>query len=183
MRIWKLESVPDEYRSFNVEDESDRDIIKQKVDKGLRVAEWKPLNIESYDNIRIGDNSTFFGYMIIPLINQRAKDIFFEKFKDYIQPLSVIDCKTKMEYYLVNILNIIDGIDYSQSKFKKLSFDIIVDVTEYVFKDIVRDIPIFKIYLDGAIVTTNIFVNDVFKKTIEDNNLKGFDFIEVYKFD
>lgn len=97
--------------------------------------------------------------------------------------MPVVDCKTKIEYYLVNILNIIDGIDYNQSKFKKLSFDIIVDVTDYVFKNIVKDIPIFKIYLDGVIATTNIYVNDVFKKTIEDNNLKGFNFIEIFKFD
>lgn len=43
-----------------------------------------------------------------------------------------------------------------------------------------KTLPIFKIYLNNSVMTTSIFLNDIFKKAIEDNNLEGFDFIEVW---
>lgn len=114
------------------------------------------------------------------LISKNAKDILSNRFKDYVQFLPVFDCETKVQYYFLNILKIIDGINYEKSKFKKLSSGLIVDVIDYEFEKIVKDIPIFKIYLNYTVMTTSIFVNDIFKKVIEDNHLEGFDFIEVW---
>lgn len=57
----------------------------------------------------------------------------------------------------------------------------IVEVTKYVFKPCIRDLPIFNIYVDG-INFGNIYINDEFKELLENNELEGFKFIEVFDF-
>lgn len=95
--------------------------------------------------------------------------------------LDIVLEKKNEFYYILNILNVLDCIDYEKSEFRKLMDQYIIDVNKYVFKNNVRGIPIFKIYLD-CIINLDTYVNDEFKNLIEENKLEGFKFTEVFEF-
>jgi hypothetical protein len=81
------------------------------------------------------------------------------------------------EYFRLNVLQVIDAIDYEKSTFRKLSNGKLLTVKEYVFKpDCLMGVDIFKV----PYFTTNVYVSDRFRQTVLDNNLTGFEFIELW---
>jgi hypothetical protein len=84
------------------------------------------------------------------------------------------------EYFRLNVLQVIDAIDYEKSTFRKLPNGKLLTVKEYVFKpDCLMGIDIFK----DPYFTTNVYVSDRFRQTVLDNKLTGFDFIELWDSD
>ncbi len=176
-------TCPDDFKVFNLRDfDRDSKKIESGIDKGIRVKGWNILEIKASSNELEGDNPHFFGYSETPLISESAKEALL-KFEPNMEFLPVFDYETEKTYYLVNILKIIDAIDYERSIFRKLPSGLVVGLEKYAFKDTAKDEPIFKIYLNNRVKTTEVFVNDVFKESVETNNLKGFKFIEIFKFE
>lgn len=82
----------------------------------------------------------------------------------------------------MNILKYVEGIDYEKSKLHIVGGKYIVGVDEYVFLDIVKQIPIFKLNLKGFRWNMAIFISDDFKKLLQDNKVTGVLFEELYEF-
>jgi len=184
LKIWKIENEVDYYKGFSLKNEKDIDLLKNNFDKGQPIKEWMPLSLKpSDDNKGVGDCPQFWSYSNLLMVSKRAKDIISRGFRGFIEFLPVEDTVNNDTYYLANILNQLDEIDYDKSEFRKLMDIYIVEVTKYVFKDNARNIPIFKIYLDGVLMTTDMYVNDEFKNLIEDSELEGFKFTEVFDFE
>lgn len=178
MKIWKMNKEVNDFATFFLEDKNEEKYIEDRLING-----WKKLRLTSKDitDSPIGDCSHIWIYESHFLFSERAKEIINENFGEYIQLLPMI--YEDKNFYIDNILNTVDCVDLDKSDLKIMMGKYIVDVNKYVFKENVKNFPIFKIYLDGVRVTVDTFVNDEFKKVIEDNNLEGFKFTEVFDFE
>jgi len=183
VKIWKLGCEVDVFRGFHLKNESDIELINNNIDKGKIVSDWEVVEIIGDSNNKTGDNPKFWSYSNVIMLSELAKKILNDRFNEYVQFLPVINIENKERFYMCNILNILDGIDYDKSEFKKLLGVHIVDVVKYELKENAKNIPIFKLYLHNSVMTPYIFVNDEFQQLIEDSNLKGFKFTEVFDFE
>ena len=118
----------------------------------------------------------------IVLFNQKAKDCLERVFGDYVE---FVPAKYQDDiYYILNVLNIIDGLNYEKSEFKKTRDGSPYSVNKFSFKpNIVKDVSIFKVFLDGSIYSTDILVSQEVKDIVEANGLTGFSFEEVWRDD
>ena len=118
----------------------------------------------------------------IVLFNQKAKDCLEGVFGDYVE---FVPAKYQDDiYYIVNVLNIIDGINYEKSEFKKTHDGSPYSVKKFSFKpNIVKDVSIFKVFLKDHIYSTNLLVSQEVKDIVEANGLTGFSFEEVWRDD
>ena len=96
-------------------------------------------------------------------------------------PIKVIDRFTGIQvdsYFVANIVTVIDALDLDNSKYDifELDNEKIISVEKYALKssEIVNR-HIFRLKDD----TIPIFVSETLKKVIEDNDLTGFEFLEV----
>ena len=116
----------------------------------------------------------------IVLFNQKAKDCLEGVFGDYVE---FVPAKYQDDiYYIVNVLNVIDGINYERSEFRKTGDGKPYAVNKFSFRpNIVNNISIFKLFLEDRIYSTEIFVSQEVKDIVEANRLTGFSFEEVWK--
>ena len=118
----------------------------------------------------------------IVLFNQKAKDCLEGVFGDYVE---FVPAKYQDDiYYIVNVLNVIDGINYERSEFRKTGDGKPYAVNKFSFKpNIVKNIPIFKVFFWKNIYGSDIFVSQEVKDIVEANGLTGFSFEEVWRDD
>jgi acyl-CoA thioesterase len=78
----------------------------------------------------------------------------------------------------VNVVNIVDGIDYERAQVRTLSNGTFIGFNKYAFhQEKVIDQHIFKI---PEQLSSKVFVSDQLKELVETNRLKGFTFTEVW---
>ena len=118
----------------------------------------------------------------IVLFNQKAKDCLEGVFGDYVE---FVPAKYQDDiYYIVNVLNIIDGINYEKSEFEKRDNGRPYSVNKFSLRpNMVNNISIFKLFLEESIYSTEIFVSQEVKDIVEANGLTGFSFEEVWRDD
>ena len=118
----------------------------------------------------------------IVLFNQKAKDCLERVFGDYVE---FVPAKYQDDiYYIVNVLNIIDGLNYEKSEFEKLDDGRPYSINKFSLRpNIVNNISIFKLFLEESIYSTEIFVSQEVKDIVEANGLTGFSFEEVWRDD
>ena len=118
----------------------------------------------------------------IVLFNQKAKDCLEGVFGDYVE---FVPAKYQDDiYYIVNVLNIIDGLNYVKSEFEKLDDGRPYSINKFSLRpNIVNNISIFKLFLEDRIYSTEIFVSQEVKDIVEANGLTGFSFEEVWRDD
>ena len=118
----------------------------------------------------------------IVLFNQKAKDCLEGVFGDYVE---FVPAKYQDDiYYIVNVLNIIDGLNYGKSEFEKLDDGRPYSINKFSLRpNIVNNISIFKLFLEESIYSTEIFVSQEVKDIVEANGLTGFSFEEVWRDD
>ena len=118
----------------------------------------------------------------IVLFNQKAKDCLEGVFGDYVE---FVPAKYQDDiYYIVNVLNIVDGLNYEKSEFKKTHDGKPYAVNKFSFRsNIVKNIPIFKVFFWKNIYSTDILVSQEVKDIVEENGLTGFSFEEVWRDD
>jgi hypothetical protein len=167
MKIWRLtvnwgnsimfvnrENVPEDFNGEFIEDWGDV-YIKFK-------------NQKKFDSIDFGPGKFAFSKKAVevlkPLINEHVQ----------ILPLK----HEKLDYYLINVTNLIEGIDFEKSILDTLDNGRILGVDEYVFKEnAVKEVPIFK---EPYFAGSHIYVSDLFRQTVIENKLTGFEFIELW---
>ena len=116
----------------------------------------------------------------IVLFNQKAKDCLEGVFGDYVE---FVPAKYQDDiYYIVNVLNVIDGINYERSEFRKTGDGKPYAVNKFSFKpNRVKNIPIFKVFFWKNIYGSDIFVSQEVKDIVAANGLTGFSFEEVWR--
>ena len=92
--------------------------------------------------------------------------------------LLIITLKLQENFILINNLFVIDCLDNEKTEYEYFEKDII-GVEKYSFKQLDYP-PLFQITLPNGYVEFFYFVTDEFIKIINDNDIKGFLFEEVW---
>ena len=174
MKIYKLNYDVDRYDSL-IPLSGITDI--PRFDGTRRKQIWKPVKVcrmEPEKNNPLGDAPSF----AFPIYSSRAINILSNIIQDSVELLPLM-CD-EGEFSAVNIVNVIDAVDYQNSFFKTFrDGKRIMRFIDYSFiKEAVADNNIFKITDE---VKNSGFVSETFKKKVEDNELKGFVFKLVWE--
>ncbi|WP_379135730.1 imm11 family protein [Paenibacillus sp. sgz500958] len=143
--------------------------------KGIsKIEGWWPIKLETLHR----NTHTDFPYFTSgkPLVSEKVKSILEPYIKDEVEFLPLDH--DEINLFLMNVTNILDCVDWERSdaewfekyfmRFKKLRFD---------FTKIPLNTYIFKIKETAG---STVFVTEAFRKLIENHNLQGLDFSEVY---
>jgi len=151
--------------------------------KGTPVKEWHEIVIKDNEFRRgkLIDNSGFIGGS--PIFSSKAKETFHNLLKNKVEflPLKHENGET---YHLVNVINVLDCIDYETAVVNKeeiMPRVVRTEVIKYQFQyELIKDELMFKIPEN---TTTRVFVTDEFLRIVEENGLIGFQFEEVWNSD
>ncbi|NLL05165.1 MAG: hypothetical protein GX270_05115 [Clostridiaceae bacterium] len=173
MKIYNVGADADEYNFFELVNEEDWDL---KSFDGTKLAElWKAFNIKCARSKKYPLGDIAYITPVHPLINSGVVEIFKDIFNNKVELLPVLYSEP---YYFINVINIIDALDMEKSEFKRYSSGKIMYCTKYVFKEnIVGNNSIFK---TPQFPTAEILVTEEFVKRVEENDLKGFVFEELW---
>ncbi|WP_202081757.1 imm11 family protein [Caldalkalibacillus salinus] len=173
MKIWLLNNNIDGYEYFGYKNEKDAKVFTFGF-RGNRMADqWEKVELVTYEN---GKESDFPGFPT-PIFSSTAKQVLDEIISGAVEFLPIYH--KNGTYYALNVINIVNGLDYNKSLLiRDKELDIVNDVKRYSFiEDVVRVESIFKLPEFRA---TRIFVTDLFKKRVEETGLVGFEFHEVW---
>ena len=141
---------------------------------------WNPLTCHGFDDNppEIGDFPSVSNYCGVPMMSERAWKALEPVIGDVCEALPVIHPFTG-SYFLIHVLRTIEALDEAASEFERRSENDprIRQVFRYAFrKDMIRGIHIFKLPNEQG---SGLIVDDVFRKAVEDNGLRGLRFREL----
>lgn len=185
MKIWKVKvdfGPNEDFEDIQLADTSNKftDEFKESVYCGKRTN-------GKFDNVEVNilggnlktDHPKLWNAYQTMVLSKRGLNALKDILKDSVEIIP-LQCKGR-EYFVVNILNIINALNYNKSEFEVFPSGLVVDVTKYSFlKEKLEGVNIFKIFLNDRISVTKIFVSETFKNIVEENELKGFKFEEVW---
>ncbi|MCX7748253.1 MAG: hypothetical protein N2645_15405 [Clostridia bacterium] len=174
MKIWKFQTDANKFDHFIYKNEDDcSKVLWDYKFEGNRIADrWIPLEVDVFKHKKRSDTPTFS----IPVLSKRAVDVYKDLIGDVVEflPLKY----DKGDYFLVNVLDVVDCIDFDKAEFIPFESGRVMMFTKYAFKqDAVQGKHIFKIV---ELPKTEVFVSDEFKRIIEENKLIGFKLQEVW---
>jgi hypothetical protein len=175
MKIWELESETIGYYTINTSNFAEDSLKYFKPNfKGNPIEDWKAVDVQTYRDGKYTDAPQLISG--IPILSKRAIECLSTIMKGSVEilPLS----HPEYDLYAVNVLNVIDAIDYKNAEEKRLSSGHFVGFNKYAFHfERVQNQHIFKI---PETVKLDVFVSDEFRDTVLRHNLVGFRFIEVW---
>lgn len=183
MKIFQLHADVDDYNYFGFMDKKE---LKNKTFNGKELlSDWVQPEIQLYrtKKYHLGDIAMLM--TLTPVINNTVIEIFKDMFANSIELLPVLYSEPvvnkyipKGPYYLMNVINVIDALDEGKSEFERYDDGRIMFCTKYFFReDIIGNNHIFKI---PQFPTVDILVTEEFVKRVEENDLKGFVFEELW---
>ena len=185
MKVWILTADMDGYESFKLINE-DKEFLrhfKQKMSSGEKQnREFDNLKIEIIDTGKSSDSPRFWNYIGTLVFSERAKNCLEDCLKDCVEfiPLKY----EQINYYMLNVVRIVDAIDYDSAAFRRLDTGLVVGMDKYSFRtDAINNLHMFKVFLNGRIYDSEIYVSSELTERIEELNLAGFKFTEVWDSD
>ena len=153
------------------------------ISNGKKIDEWDKVVLEyssNEGNVLTDYLANLYRWLVVSADFIELTKNVIEKQVQYL-PVKVVDKITKVEtdsYFVANIVTVVDALDMEKSKYDifELDDEKIVSVEKYALKgNEIEDNHIFRLRED----TIPVFVSEIIKKVIEDNNLLGFEFLEV----
>jgi hypothetical protein len=137
---------------------------------GHVIDKWGEVKVRTHRKGKRTDAPSFLTGM--PIISRRAAEVFSEHLHEKIQILPLTH--EQHEYVIVNVINVIDALDYNHAEIKRFTSGNIQDIVTYSFHPhVIQNELIFKI---PEYPQNKIFVTDSFREIIEANKLIGFRF-------
>lgn len=184
MKIWQLKSLFDNYKSFQLLNlkEDRKKYFDEKIDLAIKLSDsWGEILVECVEGDNHSDCPMFWGELGKPMISRKAKEVLEPLIYNNAEFLPLTHDVTGEVYYLINVLNTIDAIDYNKAVFEKLSTGLIIGFEKYAFlPNIVEGQIIFKTYLNQRLHSSTVLVSDEFRNAVLESDLKGFEFVEVW---
>lgn len=166
-------------------DENSLAFDRYEIEKGIEFDKWNTDNIEVVYDKLIGTIITDYlsNDLVWFIITDKLKNIFESTNNCNIQFLPIKakckDGKEAINIYLVNIINIIDGLDLENSKYSILNAnenEKILSIQKYALKSqVVKEYDIFRLKDDYV----SIFISERLKKFMQKNGVTGCDYLEV----
>ncbi|MNW39972.1 hypothetical protein D3C74_170740 [compost metagenome] len=131
---------------------------------------WKPMKVETLYKKTYKD---FPNFGKDPVVSAKVRQIIEPYVKDQVEFLPI--SHAELDLYLINVLNIIDCVDWKRSDVHQMSDGSFGGFIKLAlnFAKIPKDIYMFKI---PEMATSWVFVTEAFKDIIEQHKLKGLDF-------
>lgn len=175
MKIYKLNLDVDNYQGcfINETNLTKRDF--KEINRGRKLTFKEgciTFNYANNEGLKIGDVIRCWDFRGL-LINNRTYNIFNKNEKFEIQYIRFQD-----DFILLNNLKVIDALNNNKTVFEYLDNDII-GVEKYCFK-MLDFPPLFQTSRLDGIVDMKYFVTDEFLNIVNENQLKGFKFVEVW---
>ena len=175
MKIYKLNLDVDNYQGcfINETNLTKRDF--KEINRGRKLTFKEgciTFNYANDEGLKIGDVIRCWDFRGL-LINNRTYNIFNKNEKFEIQYIRFQD-----DFILLNNLKVIDALNNDKTVFEYLDNDII-GVEKYCFK-MLDFPPLFQTSRFDGIVDMKYFVTDEFLNIVNENQLKGFKFIEAW---
>jgi len=178
MKIWIVESDNRNVEALYIDH---YEIIEKYIIpnfKGRRIDDWEAIKVERAGRKRKCDVYRFVsGHLVV---SERAVQILQPLMSDKVQILP-IDYEGTKTLYVLNVINVVDCLDYEKSKIRRMRDGTVSEIDEFAFDySKVSQHDIFKI---PEKIWSTVFVSDKFKATVEENGLIGFKFTEVWDSD
>lgn len=185
MKVWNLTADMDGYESFKFKNE-EKDFLrnfKNEMSKGEKIkGKFDNFELEIIDTGESSDLPRFWNYIGTLVFSERAKKCLEAYLEDCVEFIPVK--YEQINYYMLNVVRIADAIDYDCATFRKLDTGLVVGMDKYAFKkDVIKNINMFKVLLNGRIYDSEIYISSELKEKIEEFNLKGFKFTEMWDSD
>lgn len=170
MKIWHLGFELDKFDNLIPIEELSLDEI-QLFNGSRRRELWKPIAVKKMEDKELSNAPGFYSH--IPVFDKIALEVVKDLIKDYAEALPLI-C-SEGEFYAINVVEVLNGIDYDKAKFKTYrDGKRIMRFEKYEFvKNAIDKKHIFKI-VDEPL--RKPFVSDEFRNRVIDNKLEGFKF-------
>ncbi|WP_127580750.1 imm11 family protein [Paenibacillus koleovorans] len=181
MKVWILSGTIDIGNEILNYDNVQQGLDIIKFIGRSRVSIQKSWNAVSINSIEKGEKLDFHKELRVPILSKDAVQVIQELIKDMAEILPLIH--PDREYFVLNILNIIDCIDESKIQFTSYPTGTIKAYTKWEFKkEMVAGQHIFKATYHTVrdVPVDIIFVSDEFVEKVEKSKLKGFYFTEVW---
>lgn len=180
MKIWKLDFDLDNYDNLTFANRKSIEDI-QSFDGRTKKEIWdtpKVLRLEPEKMLPLSDAPGLYAHL--PVFNKRAIKILSRLIENDTEILPLEN--NEDEFFAINVLKVLDCIDYNKSEFKTFSDGKrIMRFIRYSFIPCrLDDCNIFKI-IDEKI--SRPFVTDCFRDEVISSNLKGFIFKQVWNSD
>jgi hypothetical protein len=173
MKIWDLQS---DVNNFDTLVPIKREDWDKLIFAGNSLADsWNPVPVMINDEVKPSDIPGL--HPSAPVLSEQAVESLKDLIKVSVEILP-LKCR-KGNYFVLNVVDVIDCIDYDNSVFKRFP-----DSNKIMFFEKYSFVPgriqgktIFKIVDEP---TKTVFVSDVFKERVLSIGLKGFKFVLVW---
>lgn len=173
MKIWKMDFELDQYDNLVPTNQMSIEEIKS-YDGRIKAKSWNDMQVtrmEPEKKLKLSNAPGFYAH--IPVFDKKSIETLHNFLDETIEVLK-LKCEDG-DYYLINILNVLDCIDYEKSIFKTFKDEKrIMRFIKYHFKkDCIDGYDLFKIKDEPL---GNPFVTDAFRSAVIDAKLTGFKF-------
>lgn len=170
MKIWILDCDVDTYENLTWKKELDINFV-QSFDGMKKLKDWKPVQVKRMYGRTFSNTPGLSPH--IPVFDKKAINVLSDLLEGNAEILP-LDCEDGF-FYAINVINIMDCIDYERSKYKTFrDGKRIMRFVTYVFnEEKIKGMHLFKIKDEPL---KRPFVSDKFRKKVIDNNLTGFKF-------
>ncbi len=180
MQIWKVSSATKfEYDQLSLI-RMDDDLPKLKIFKGKSLSNiWTSIELYRYKKKKKCDAPNLFSGLLA--LTQSSIDKLDDLIGSSVEYLPVTCADRYKDLKLVNVLNVLDALDYDKILYRENN----VTIEKYPFiEEKVKGQHIFKVYEDQthseASVSLRIFVSEEFKNRVLELGLKGFSFGKIW---
>lgn len=162
------------------------EMIPNEIYRNFILANNSKEEIQAIDEKPLADIMNFWSALSIYVVSEKAKNVFEHcleeiKFSEVFYP----EMPTE-KFYLLIIQKYYDVLDINHCKYQTIRNRYgecrISNINSYAFKSTVSDLDIFRIIVNQKSYDTHLFITDIFKNIVENNNLTGLNFRKVYEF-
>jgi len=180
LKVWSMENDVDNFDYLGLKNVDDWEIINDFYEfNGKSIARtWNPIDVVVDVENKIGDSLYLFPGG--PVFSERAVEVLWEFLEDKAEILPIKF--TKGNYFIINTTNVLQAVDIERSnviRFQSSGRIMMFESIEFIKEKVVNQ-SIFKII---ELPKSLVFVSDLFKEKVMKNNLSGFKFTEVWKFE
>ncbi|MEA5023431.1 hypothetical protein SDC9_21107 [bioreactor metagenome] len=174
MKVWLWKPDSNKYENLTLPLEDVDKLIDFYEFDGRKISDvWEPMEVGIYKKAKRGDTPSFIAG---PVLSERAVETLRDILDDKVEILPLK--YSKENYYVINVLNVLDAIDYTKAEYLTFDDGRVYRFTKYAFiEEKVKSQPIFKLVEHPK---SEVFVSDEFRSRVLEHKLAGFEFIEVW---
>lgn len=143
---------------------------------GRPTTDWKPAQLKVIKKGKFQDFAYLHGG--IPIFNRNSLDVLNDLLFEFVELLDVEVTNNIVELKMVNVVNLIDAVDYSRSVPERTLRGKVNGFKKMHFLD--DKVAMQTIFKTPEFPYTRVYVSDKFRDVVLASKLKGFEFIEAW---